>query len=200
MAPGLRTRDRKSRHAPHRLTIFRFVSDLTRRLSNLAIVTAIAAMTLTPVASADTQTRSDPRGDTKGKPVGDAFDFRSAAVKHLDRRGTMRHRVVSWGRSGPRGVRLELDTDDRAGADYYVSKAPGKPAVVRNVYTNDRARARFKRHSRRSFSFAFNLGFAGNPAMYKWRWVTAAEGDQEFDAVPDSGFVRHRVIYGDPDD
>ena len=175
------------------------VADSGKLVANLVIVGVVAATISATGASADIQTRSDPRGDTKGKEVGDAFDFRSARVKHIDTRGTVRQRVTSWVRAGATGVRLELQTDDRAGVDYYVTKARGKRPVVRNLYTNDRARARFKKHTGKSFSFTFNLGFAGKPPMYKWRWVTLAQGDQTFDALPNSGFVPHRVPYGDPD-
>ena len=178
------------------------VTDLVKLAAILTIVGALAATISAPVASADVQNRSDPRGDTKGKEVGDAFDFRSARANHTERRGTVRHRATSWIRAGATGVRLELQTDDRPGADYYVTKPPGKRPVVRNVYTNERlrGRARFKKHTAKSFSFTFNLGFAGYPPVYKWRWVTVAKGEQTFDALPNSGFVRHRPIYGKPHD
>lgn len=144
-----------------------YISPMIRFTICLAI-TALAVASLAAVVVADTQRRTDPKGDTKGQPRGEPFDFRSAGVRHVDVWGRVAHRAASWSAAGPTGVALALDTDDRRGADWAVVKFPGKRAAVRNLHTGKRAAGvRLRRHSSKSFSFIFNLKFAGNPPSYK---------------------------------
>ena len=166
----------------------------------LLIACLIAIAAATGLALADTTTKTDPKDDVRGAPAGEGFDFRSASAAHAGR-DTFTHRVTSWyaDMRGYMFVRLELGTDARSGPDYYVAKRPGQKPGVYNFRSDKRvAGAKLTLHSKRSFSFTFNTGFADYPPVYRWRWRIPDFRDQSksIDRLPNSGMVVHRVATG----
>lgn len=160
-----------------------------------------AAFALTAsLGVADTQRKSDPKGDTKGQPRGAAFDLRSATAGHTAASGGVTHRATSWTSTGRTFVALMLDTDPRSNQpNWAVVNRTSKKACVVNVQNPATcvASATLKVHSSKSFSFSFNMKFAGNPPSYRWRWRVFGKGnDQNYDWLPDAGMVKHRVAYG----
>ena len=165
------------------------------------ILCLIASLAVAALAFADEQRKTDKRGDLKGVS-GDAkgFDFRSASVAHAGP-DTYRHRVTSWNADakGMPSVVLEIGTGGSR-PSHFVQKPRGKKAGV-YMYTRRGAKrvagAKFKRHSSKSFSLTFNIGFAGLPEEYRWRWVIPnPDTFKPIDKLPNRGMVTHDVSTG----
>ena len=165
---------------------------------NLTIGRVMAAVVacagFASVAIADTQQRVDPKGDVKGASRSETFDLKAASTAHRGR-DVFVHRVSGY-RAGSRAirlVRLELATGGgRPG--YYVQKKGRRAGVYMYGRSGDRrvAGAVFIKHSPRSFSFRFNLEFAGLPDRYRWRLLVTKPGELGFsDKLPNRGFVSH---------
>lgn len=151
-----------------------------------------AAIVFAALAAADSVTKYDAKNDVRGVPKGAGFDLKAATATH-GASGRMVHRVASY-YGDPAGfayVRLELDTDQRPGADWYVKKT-GRGAAIVNAYTGKRAgSATFDRLSSRRFSFAFGLSAFGHPPSYRWRWAVVR--NRTIDVLPERGFVTHTM-------
>ena len=159
--------------------------------TRLTAFLSIAALTVATSASlviADTKTKTDPKGDTKGK-ADSGFDLKSATAGHAGDKVV--HTVVSWTKAGPGGVVLELDVGRNPGPDFavYRSRDTGKVQVVDAKTGKKVAAATYKKISGTSFKLVFSLGFDGNPD-YKWRWRVYGQNGT-YDLLPNKGWVSH---------
>ena len=164
----------------------------------------IASFALASLAFADEQRKTDRKGDLKG--VADesrGFDLKSASVVHVGR-DTFRHRVTSWNAGGISTVALEIASEVGSRPSHFVRKPRGKKAGI-YMYTRRGAKrvagARFKKHSRKSFSFTIDMEFAGLPPKYGWRWVIPNPDafGQYVDRLPNRGLVTHDISAGHDD-
>ena len=135
---------------------------------------------------ADTQKKSDPEGDTRGSMPGKPFDIKSAQVTHT--RGKVAHRIESWGPASASAAYLNI----YANGETYTANYQNGKALIFTPAGRKVGEARFKRHSKTSFSLILGMGFAQNPARYKWDWVVYGE-TSTFDKVPNKGRVTHRL-------
>ena len=96
-----------------------------------------------------------------------------------------------------RPLRLEIGTGGDGRPAYFVARFEGKAGVYAFTRTGSKriAPARFRRHSRRSYSFTFSVEPMGLPPKYRWRWVVV-DPDNPGDRLPNRGFVTHDISTG----
>lgn len=161
------------------------------------VLLVIAFTALISIAFADETTKADRKGDARGGP----FDLKSASVVHAgpDR---VRHRVTGWSAGGVGPLRLDIATGGGDRPGYFVAKFEGKAGLY--AFTRRGSKrigpARFRKHSKRSYSFTFSVEPMGLPSRYRWRWVVVTpENFGGLDKLPNRGLVRHDLSSGHRD-
>lgn len=168
-----------------------------RRARRLAAVTTACAGLLITAAAAlgDAVTRTDPKDDVRGVPVGAGFDLKSATATHGSDSRVMLHRIASHFPDPPGfgAVQLDIDSDSGGGYDFYVKKA-GRGAAMFNYRTHRRvAPAGFRRISDSKISLSFRDDAIGAPPRYRWRVRISGERGATIDALPNRGSVTHTM-------
>ncbi|HYH59945.1 MAG TPA: hypothetical protein VD790_12110 [Thermoleophilaceae bacterium] len=145
------------------------------------------------LAMADRTQKSDARGDHNGGP----FDLRSATVGHAGR-DVVKHRVRGWKAGGVKSLRLEIGgTSGRP--SFFVAKLGRKAGMYQ--YTEEgpkrRGPAKLTKHSKKSYSFKFDMEIFGHPTRYGWRWIVVTpDKPNGADKLPNSGVVTHNLATG----
>jgi hypothetical protein len=170
------------------------LSSRTRRLTAVAAACA-ALLTAAATAVGDTTTRTDPKDDVRGVPVGGGFDFKSATATHGRDGRVMVHNIASY-YPDPLGfgaVQLDIDSDSEGGYDFYVKKVRREAALF-NYRTHKRvAPAGFRRISAWKISLSFKDEAIGAPPRYRWRVRIVAERGRVIDALPNRGSITHKM-------
>jgi hypothetical protein len=159
----------------------------------MKILSAVCAagLAVAGLAFADTTTKSDPKGDTRGKPAGDGLDIKSGQAAH--QKGKLVHTIVSWTKAGPDAVPLMIYVGKGKDPDFVAGKSRAGKLGIFDGKTGKRVGGyTIVKHSPKSFSYKFKPAAIGNPSKYQWRWYVTGQ-DGPYDTLPNKGLITHTL-------
>lgn len=177
-----------------------------RRIATIGTLAGVLVLLNVPLGLASTESFSDPRNDLDPPAASNAANYDIVRATEGHSNGRLVHTVsVAGSIANPASAdppMLWIEDPDEpnrtAQCRYFIGRVEGKLGVFTCGYGDRVASARIRRTSSRTVRYEFSPKAIGNPASYRWAFLT--EGPTQgttslLDRLPsgDNAFVTHKL-------